>query len=75
MKKATAFLLFAILGLAVPLASAAQVNDTSARQAEQKRNARRSHKQVGAEKHALRKTQRSLGKPGKNHKAHPSIAG
>jgi hypothetical protein len=62
-KKLIAVMLFGVLSLAVPLSIHAQGDNDSARIAAQKRNAKRSRKDVKAGKHTLRKMQKSMGKP------------
>lgn len=64
MRKVTAVLLFAILGAGIPFSAVAQstAND-SARIAAQKRNARRSRKDVRQQRHAMKKAQKRMGKP------------
>lgn len=68
MKKLIAVMLFAVLSLAVPVSIHAQGDNDSARIAGQKRNAKRSRKDVKAGKHALKKTQKSMGKTKKQGK-------
>lgn len=62
MKKLTAGLLFAF-ALMAPVCVHGQADNDAARIAVQKRNLRRSQKQVRARNRAMRKAQRSMGKP------------
>lgn len=63
MKKLTAGLLFAVFALVAPGCVHAQADNNAARIASQKRNIRRSQKEVRAQKRAMRKAQKSMGKP------------
>ncbi|MGC2638545.1 MAG: hypothetical protein WA294_15290 [Acidobacteriaceae bacterium] len=67
MKRIMTLLVLCSLGLALPLSVRAQDND-AARIAMQKRNAKRSRKDVRAGKHTLKKMQKSMGKPKKQGK-------
>ncbi|HEY6444964.1 MAG TPA: hypothetical protein VIY53_00785 [Acidobacteriaceae bacterium] len=62
MKKLIAVMLFGVLSLAVPVSIHAQSDNDAARIAMQKRNAKRSRKDVKASKHAMKKTHKSMGK-------------
>ena len=69
-KKVAAMILFAALGLSAPVAAVAQVNSDSARQASQKRNQKRSHKELKAQNKELRKARKAMGKESKKRAAH-----
>lgn len=69
MRKLAAVILFATLGLTLPLSAAADNHsDDAARIASQKHNAKRSHKAVKAQKHAMKKAIKAAGKPKKPQK-------
>lgn len=64
MRKIAAVMMFAALGLTLPVAAIAQSHtDDAARIASQKRNERRSRQEVRQRKHALNKAIRAAGKP------------
>lgn len=63
MKKLTAGLLFAVFALVAPVCVHPQADNNAARIASQKRNAKRSQKEVRARNRAMRKAQNSMGKP------------
>jgi F0F1-type ATP synthase membrane subunit b/b' len=68
-RKIAAVILFAVLGLTVPLSAVGQISsDDSARIASQKHNAKRSRKEVKAQKHAMKKAMKKAGKPKKQQK-------
>jgi hypothetical protein len=65
-RRIAAVLLFAMLGMTLPVSAIAQNQpDDAARIASQKHNAKRSHKAARAQKHALRKAIRAAGRPKK----------
>ena len=70
MKKLTAVMLLALVGLAVPaFAASAQTDNNSARIAAQKHNARLSDKQIKARDRAIRKQRRAMAKRAREQKA------
>lgn len=70
MKKLTAVMLLALVGLAVPaFAVSAQTDNNSARIAAQKHNARLSDKQIKARDRAIRKQRRAMAKRAREQKA------
>lgn len=67
MKKLTAGLIFALVGLVAPVGLHAQTANDAARIAAQKHNAKLSRKQVKAQQRAMRKARKSMGKPVAHH--------
>lgn len=66
-KTLSALILLAVFGLTVPVQTHAQADNNAARIAAQKRNAKLSHKQEKAQKRAMRKAQKAMGKPHRTH--------
>jgi hypothetical protein len=73
-RKVTSLILFVVLGAGLPLSVAAQMPSTndSARIAAQKKNAKRSHKEMKARNKQMKKARKAQGKPAKHQVQHAS---
>jgi uncharacterized protein HemX len=74
-KKVAAAMLLCVLGVGVPLAAVThQKQHPRVEHAGQKRNAKRSHREIRAENRSIRKIHKSMGKQAKTQAHHESAA-